>query len=193
MTKRSVSNMRLEEARLDAGFKKMADAIREFGWHPQTYASHENGQTKRIPDQAAVAYAKAYNVNPAWLKSLSDVKVLANGPPVVPDGEKINIDELEPHQARALTATMAGIKAEAWRITSDMMAGLTYLPGDVVIVDLAARPKARDIVLAESSRVPIFRQYVPTGLWSFHMSGQNPAIPMDCAQIKGVVIFKLSI
>jgi len=193
MTKRSVSNMRLEEARLNAGFKKMADAVRRFDWHPQTYASHENGQTRRIPDQAAMAYGKAYNVNPAWLKNLSDIRVLPNESTVAPDGEKINVDELEPHQARALGAVMAGMKAEAWQITSDMMTGLTFMPGDVVNVDLAARPKPRDVVLAESSRIPIFRQYVPTGLWSFHMSGQNPTIPMERAQIKGVVVFKLSI
>lgn len=198
MTKRSVSNMRLEEARLGVRdsqgrqlYKKMADAVRQFDWHPQTYASHENGQTKKIPDQWAVTYAKAYNVNPSWLKNMSNVKAPPNV--IVPDGEKININELEPHQVRALGAVMTGMKAEAWQITSDMMAGMTYMPGDVVIVDLEARPKPRDVVLAESSEIPIFRQYVPTGLWSFHMSGQNPAIPMDGVQIKGVVIFKLSI
>jgi len=189
------TNRRLRQARKDAGFDTATEAIEHFEWEASAYRSHEGGQTslRRLPDRAEI-YAKAFNVDTAYLLGHQDVPRLTRPlKPDRPDGEKINIDELEPHQARALGAVMAGMKAEAWRITSDMMAGLPYLPGDVVIVDLAARPKPRDVVLAESSKIPIFRVYTPMGLFPLQMSGQNPPIPVDNVQIKGVVIFKLSI
>ncbi len=81
MTKRSVSNMRLEEARLNAGFKKMADAVRRFDWHPQTYASHENGQTRRIPDPVRLP-TNLIRDNRALLSALSDI---AASEPTEPD------------------------------------------------------------------------------------------------------------
>lgn len=60
-------NDRLREARRLAGLKDAAAAISKHHWTPSTYRSHENGQTTKIPQNAANKYAKAYNVRLAWL------------------------------------------------------------------------------------------------------------------------------
>jgi hypothetical protein len=114
---------------------------------------------------------------------------------IVPDGEKVEIDHLEPSQAKVLAAAMAGRKAEVWRLTSDLLAGLSYQPGDFLIVDLAARPKPRDVVLAESLKVPIFRMYAPPYLFGLPLTGHVAPVVVDNFQtaIKGVVSSKLTI
>lgn len=112
------------------------------------------------------------------------------GGELMPDGEKVAIERLDPNQSKMLSATM-----EVWHLTSDMIAGANYYPGDLVIVDLAAHPRPRDIVLAESGQVPVFRMFIPTNLWAFSLSGQVPPIPVDnrMTTIKGVVVAKLSV
>ena len=58
---------RLRQARIAAGHKSAAEAIRRFGWKPEsTYRSHENGQTP-VPPDAAKQYAKAYKTTAAWI------------------------------------------------------------------------------------------------------------------------------
>lgn len=146
-----------------------------------------------MPREAASEYAKAFKVTVSWLLNLPGPG--ENPPALAPDVEKIEVGQLEPQQVKVLSAAMAGLNAEVWRITSDMMAGANYLPGDFVVVDLGARPRPQNFVLAESAGVPIIRQYVPTNLWSFHLSGSNPPTPVDNVRtiIRGVIVSKLSI
>ena len=110
------------------------------------------------------------------------------------DGVKVDIDQLDEDRARILNAAIAGRNAEVWQLTSDVL-GADYQPGDFLIIDLAAHPKPRDLVLAESEQIPVFRMFVPSHLWAFSLSRQLPPIPVDGRRtvIKGVIIAKLSI
>lgn len=58
---------RLKSARKNAGFKSARAAALRFKWNPSTYASHENGQTDPVPNDAAFEYAKAFKVSPLWI------------------------------------------------------------------------------------------------------------------------------
>lgn len=56
---------RLREARVAAGYSKMVDAVRAFGWSEQ-YFQHERGD--RQPTKEALAqYAQGFNVSVDWL------------------------------------------------------------------------------------------------------------------------------
>lgn len=59
---------RLRRARIDAGFKTQAEAVRRHGWNPNTYKSNENGFAPFSFDQAT-SYGRAYKVRPEWLYS----------------------------------------------------------------------------------------------------------------------------
>ena len=61
---------RLRQARIAAGFKTQAEAVRRFGWNPNTYKSNENGNAPFGFDQGR-EYARAYKVNPEWLYAAS--------------------------------------------------------------------------------------------------------------------------
>jgi hypothetical protein len=196
---------RLQQARVEAGYVSASDAARRHGWltpqgNASTYISYENGQTP-VPDDVAQECGKAYGVNPAWIKYLSEDKLLLSDrrSRVMPDGERVKLAQLEPEQSRAVAAVMTGMKSEIWRITSEMMVGFDppCLPGHIVVVDMTARPKPQNMVLAEFARVPIFRMYTRLYLWSFHMTAYNAPIRVDNAKltIKGVVLpsFRLSV
>lgn len=57
---------RLRMSRIAAGFKTQAEAVRRYGWNPNSYKSNENGNASFGFDQA-VEYATAYRVQPEWL------------------------------------------------------------------------------------------------------------------------------
>lgn len=57
---------RLRHARINAGFKTQAEAVRRFDWNPNSYKSNENGHAPFGYEQAK-AYARAYRVRPDWL------------------------------------------------------------------------------------------------------------------------------
>lgn len=57
---------RLRQARETAGFKNASDAVARFGFRTSTYMAHENGQNG-IRSEPALAYARAYGVEPGWL------------------------------------------------------------------------------------------------------------------------------
>lgn len=61
---------RLRQARIAAGFKTQAEAVRRFGWNPNTYKSNENGNAPFSFDQGR-EYARAFKVNPEWLYAAS--------------------------------------------------------------------------------------------------------------------------
>lgn len=57
---------RLREARLKAGFRSMADAVRAFDWPKETYKAHESGRNGFDTAQAR-QYGRRYKVSAAWL------------------------------------------------------------------------------------------------------------------------------
>lgn len=56
---------RLEQARIDRGFRTAKDAARYYGWTYETYIQHEQGI--RGISRAAGKYAKAFRVSEGWL------------------------------------------------------------------------------------------------------------------------------
>jgi hypothetical protein len=62
---------RLKEARRRAGLAGPAEAAKKFGWNPNTYKSHENGE-RGIRQSAAERYARRLRVSPAWLLGLTN-------------------------------------------------------------------------------------------------------------------------
>ncbi len=70
---------------------------------------------------------------------------------------------------RYLESVIAERPAEVWRITTDLVRGAGYLPGDYAVVDRAQTPAAGDVVLAEvrahaGEWIPIFRVFRPPSL-----------------------------
>lgn len=57
---------RLKQAR-EKYFDSAAAAAKRHGWPVSTYASHENGQTREIPHEAARRYARAFKTTASWL------------------------------------------------------------------------------------------------------------------------------
>lgn len=59
-------NDRLRDARTQAGFATISDAVKAFGWNYSTYAGHENGHRgAKLPD--VEKYAAAFGVSSDWL------------------------------------------------------------------------------------------------------------------------------
>lgn len=63
---RSTIHQRLQQARMGAGFTRASAAAVHFGWNVPTYLAHENG-TRGMRQSKIVLYAKAFQVDPAWL------------------------------------------------------------------------------------------------------------------------------
>ncbi len=59
---------RLRQARIGAGVKSAADAVRQFKFQPNSYPAHENGNAS-FSFAKAQEYAVAYGVNAEWLYS----------------------------------------------------------------------------------------------------------------------------
>ena len=66
MKKSSDMNIRLREARREAGFVSATDAIEYCKWKGSTYRAHENGQNNYNAEYAT-RYGKAYGVSASWL------------------------------------------------------------------------------------------------------------------------------
>lgn len=73
---------RLRQARIDAGFKTQAEAVRRYGWNANTYKSNENGNAPFSFDQAT-HYGKAYGVQAEWLYSGKGAKKADAGVPII--------------------------------------------------------------------------------------------------------------
>lgn len=61
--------LRLTAARIAAGYQKRVEAVRELGWNPNTYKSHEFG-VRGIDPLDAYKYARAYGVSVEFLLAL---------------------------------------------------------------------------------------------------------------------------
>lgn len=73
---------RLRQARISAGFRTQAEAVRRYGWNANTYKSNENGNAPFGYEQAK-SYAKAYRVKPAWLYDGSGSMRDNDGAPII--------------------------------------------------------------------------------------------------------------
>ena len=73
---------RLRKARIAAGFKTQAEAVRRFGWNPNSYKSNENGNAPFSFDQAQT-YGKAYKVRSEWLYSGAGAMRADEGVPIL--------------------------------------------------------------------------------------------------------------
>jgi hypothetical protein len=69
---------RLVTARLFAGYKRAADAVRRFGWTYNTYILHERGK-RGLRWAAARRYAEAYGVSLRWLMLEQDAPTPGEG------------------------------------------------------------------------------------------------------------------
>lgn len=92
---------RLRAARKARGFKTAAAAIARFGWKQSTYLAHENGQNG-ISAEAALEYAKAYDLDPGWLltshgRGLDDEAPDYEGPSLTPTNGSIEVLDIDGH------------------------------------------------------------------------------------------------
>lgn len=205
------TNKRLREAR-EAKFKETGDprfesasaVAKAFNWlteegHVSTYLSHENEKSlSKVPEAKAKIYGPVLGVNPWWILCIPGAArhLDKETPRPTPDGEKIRLRDLEPDQAKTLEAAIGGRRAEVWRVTNgDVMAAAGYQVGDFLVVDLAARPKSQNFVLAEQQGIPIIRQYIGKYLYYLPLTGQPAPLIVDDVRImlKGVIVSKLSI
>lgn len=64
---------RLRQARIDAGYPQVSDAVRHFEWNYSTYAGHENGH-RGIKFADVQKYAAAFGVTAEWLTTGRDAR-----------------------------------------------------------------------------------------------------------------------
>lgn len=65
-SERKEAGKRLLKARVAAGYFKVLDVCREFGWNYSTYRAHERGQNPFTLEQA-ILYGQVYGVSPVFL------------------------------------------------------------------------------------------------------------------------------
>ncbi len=110
MSAKSDSALRLRQARAAAGFKSASDAVARFGFRPSTYMAHENGQNGIRPEPA-LAYAKAYGVEPGWILT----GIGAGGPRAAQRGERQRSSRASQGLHETSTAPVdASYSAERW-------------------------------------------------------------------------------
>jgi hypothetical protein len=66
---KEIRALRLREARTEAGFKSLPEAVRHFGWNENTYKPHETG-SRAFDEFSAVQYALAFKVKLEWLLAM---------------------------------------------------------------------------------------------------------------------------
>ena len=203
---------RLIAARQAAGFKSARSAALRFGWTLSTYASHENGQTP-LPVRAAHDYAKAFKCSQSWLLTGEGKMNNGNGgevinlpalptapvepPPIEEESdclEPIEVEKLDGEVARELSAARRNHpKAEIWRMASDALAGLGFMPGDYLIVDLR-RPVAGDKVIFEIAGRMHVRLYYPPYLFALPINRSLKPIVVDGnIKLRGTVVSKITL
>lgn len=112
---------RLRKARIAAGYRSMAQAVRRFSWSNATYKAHELG-IRNMSATVAAHYARAYRVDPAWI-------LYGTGPG--PNGAaSIEVPELDQERmARALEVArrLAPLLPEPDRIETMLTAAIYAL------------------------------------------------------------------
>ncbi|MGL4396635.1 MAG: hypothetical protein ACRCS9_08865 [Hyphomicrobium sp.] len=114
-----------------------------------------------------------------------------------PDAAPYQIDETDTFDLAIKTLLSTRRAADAWTLSSTALVTAGYLPGDILLVDLNATPKAGDVVCAQAYRwnegraETVFRIFEPPYLVS---TSADPAVrkPLlvdnDRVIIKGVVV-----
>lgn len=185
---------RLKEARLRAGLSQTELAER-IGVSRGAVGQWETGDSN--PSNANMrSAADVLGVNVDWLASQRgpmEASPLTRSTGA--DGERVDISKLPSDQAKVIAAAIADRKAELWRITSDAMVGAGYMPGDLVVVDLEQQPRPQNYVLAESARVPIFRQLIHPYLFCLSISAPSSPLMVDGnhTKVRGVVTSRFSL
>jgi len=189
----------------------LADLNREMGGDQHMYdliRKYVKGEVTNPRGDKLERIAEALKMTPQELVYGHDTKQQPEQRPMetsqisphgaeVSDGTGIDIGSAPDQIAKAFRALSINRKAEAWRLTSDAVAGEGYMPGDVLIVDLAARPAPGNVVLAMlSDRVSqaVFRLIEPPYLLaaSLHRKHRKPIlIDNDRVTIRGVVVGSL--
>lgn len=112
---------RLQKARIAAGYSSKSAAARRLNVTESAYRAHENGQNE-FGVEAAISYAKAYNVSPAWLLLGGE----HNRRPT--DQIDIDVDRVDLNEAQSAdspitninpgnaTSHESGANEEAWQI-----------------------------------------------------------------------------
>jgi transcriptional regulator with XRE-family HTH domain len=184
---------RLKEARLRAGLSQ-AELATLIGVSRGAVGQWESNKAE--PSNANMrAASDALKVSVDWLANNRGEMSQA---PIVPamsaDGELVESSKLPPDQAKVINAARSGKATEVWRITSSMMAGAGFRPGDLVVVDTTIQARAQHFVLAESNHVPIFRQWIPPYLFCLSLSPQPGPLQVDniTTILRGTVISRFS-
>lgn len=180
---------RLKQARINRGFDRPTDAAEAFGWNVNTYRSHENGN-RSISKKAAIRYSKALNVSVDWLltgttkygtKINQDDKNNDNNSlvpirfvPLLDVGhEYMGITALqkkENHDLKKIpVVTLPSMSSNLFcmQLTDNSMAeenlvdGVSYSAGHYIIIDMDAKIKPGDLVLAidPKDKSVYFRKY----------------------------------
>lgn len=106
----------------------------------------------------------------------------------------------DPHRAAVQALTAGRNTADPWRLTSRALDAVGLLPGDVVIVDVAAPPRSGDVVRAEvydwqrGKTESVFRIYeapILTPASSDPIASRPYLIDDQTVMIKGVVVAML--
>ena len=118
-----------------------------------------------------------------------DLQQINFGNEKMADGTKVEAGQLTPEQLRHFNVATTGRKAGVWRLTSDVLLGAHYRPGQLLIVDLEAQPADRDVVLALYDGVVALGVYFHPYLFSLRLTENPPALMIDNKRtiVKGVV------
>jgi len=183
----------LKEARLRANLSQ-TELAKRLGVSRGAVGQWETGVSEPTGKNLRAASA-VLGVNNEWLSSgTGGPERAAAARTSLADGERVDVSQLPPDQAKVIAAAIAGRNAEVWRITGETMVGAGFLPGDLVVVDLAETPRPQNYVLAESGRIPIFRQFLPPYLFCLSLNTQSPPLLIDNATtvVRGSVASRFS-
>jgi SOS-response transcriptional repressor LexA len=165
---------RLKKARADAGYESAVDAVRAFGWTPSTYYGHENGRAN-ISRSAAIKYARAFKVDPAWLlygkpskladwtqiESVTQIPVRGS----TAAGRWLEFDDTEqdaPSPIYAVAGRFSMADQFALKVSGPSMDKARIFDGDYVICVpywiARAAPTPGDIVVVERKRGAMFER-----------------------------------
>lgn len=138
------------------------------------------GNLRRAADVLGVSYD--------WLATGNGERRQKRSGGGMPEGMKIEVNDLGSQLSKPLLAAMEGRRAEVWKLSTDLLTGANYQPGDYLIVDLSQPAKARDFVLAEVNRTPIFRMFLPPYLYSVAAPGLVNPMPLTVDNLSVIVL-----
>lgn len=165
---------RLKKARNDAGYGSAVDAVRAFGWIPSTYYGHENGRAN-ISRSAAIRYARAFKVDPAWLlygksskpgsehqfESVAQIPVRGS----TAAGKWLEFDDTEQDALAPIYAVAGRFPMDeqfAFKVSGPSMDKARIFDGDYVICVpywiARAAPTPGDLVVVERKRGTMFER-----------------------------------